>query len=34
MANAWFAKDIRIKVPETVRYVLKGRKRPDVLLKT
>src|SRR5258706_8365397 len=30
MANAWFAKDIRIKVPETVRYVLKGRKRADV----
>jgi len=33
MANAWFAKDIRIKVPETVRYVLKGRKRPDVAAK-
>ena len=33
MANAWFAKDIRIKVPETARYVLKGRKRPDVAAK-
>src|SRR4029079_13351013 len=33
MANAWYAKDIRIKVPETVRYVLKGRKRADVAAK-
>jgi 3-isopropylmalate/(R)-2-methylmalate dehydratase large subunit len=33
MANAWFAKDIRIKVPETVRYVLIGRKRADVAAK-
>src|SRR5712672_857533 len=33
MANAWFAKDIRIRVPETVRYVLKGRKRADVAAK-
>jgi 3-isopropylmalate/(R)-2-methylmalate dehydratase large subunit len=33
MANAWFAKDIRIRVPETVRYVLKGQKRPDVAAK-
>ena len=33
MANAWFAKDIRIRVPETVRYDLKGRKRPDVAAK-
>lgn len=33
MANAWFAKDIRIRVPETVRYVLKGHKRPDVAAK-
>ena len=33
MANAWFTKDIRIKVPETVRYVLKGRKRSDVAAK-
>ena len=30
MANAWYTKDIRIRVPETVRYVLKGRKRADV----
>jgi 3-isopropylmalate/(R)-2-methylmalate dehydratase large subunit len=33
MANAWYAKDIRIRVPETVRYLLKGRKRSDVAAK-
>jgi 3-isopropylmalate/(R)-2-methylmalate dehydratase large subunit len=33
MANAWYAKDIRIRVPETVRYVFTGRKRPDVSAK-
>ncbi len=33
MANAWYAKDIRIRVPETVSYVLKGRKRSDVAAK-
>src|SRR5438132_5851709 len=33
MANAWFTKDIRIRVPETVRYVLKGSKRPNVAAK-
>jgi 3-isopropylmalate/(R)-2-methylmalate dehydratase large subunit len=33
MANAWFTKDIRIRVPETVRYILKGRKRADVAAK-
>ncbi|HKR61220.1 MAG TPA: aconitase family protein [Pyrinomonadaceae bacterium] len=33
MANAWYTKDIRIRVPETVRYVLKGRKRVDVSAK-
>ena len=33
MANAWYTKDIRIRVPETVRYVLKGRKRGDVAAK-
>jgi 3-isopropylmalate/(R)-2-methylmalate dehydratase large subunit len=33
MANAWYAKDIRIRVPETVRYVLRGRKRADVAAK-
>jgi 3-isopropylmalate/(R)-2-methylmalate dehydratase large subunit len=33
MANAWFTRDIRIRVPETVRYVLKGRKRADVTAK-
>jgi len=33
MANAWYTKDIRIKVPETVRFVLSGRKRADVSAK-
>ena len=33
MANAWYTKDIRIRVPETVRYVLKGTKRDDVAAK-
>lgn len=33
MANAWFTKDIRIRVPETVRYVLKGKKPADVAAK-
>jgi 3-isopropylmalate/(R)-2-methylmalate dehydratase large subunit len=33
MANAWYAKDIRIRVPETVRYLLKGKKRADVAAK-
>ncbi|HEY0078868.1 MAG TPA: aconitase family protein [Pyrinomonadaceae bacterium] len=33
MANAWYTKDIRIRVPETVRFVLKGRKRSDVSAK-
>ncbi len=33
MANAWYTKDIRIRVPETVKYVLKGTKRADVAAK-
>src|SRR5437867_3584803 len=33
MANAWYTKDIRIRVPETVRYVFKGEKRADVAAK-
>ena len=33
MANAWYTKDIRIRVPETVRYMLKGKKRTDVAAK-
>ena len=33
MANAWYTKDIRVKVPETVRFVLMGRKRSDVSAK-
>jgi 3-isopropylmalate/(R)-2-methylmalate dehydratase large subunit len=33
MANAWYTKDIRIRVPETVRFVLNGKKHPDVAAK-
>src|SRR5438445_2909436 len=33
MANAWYTQDIRIRVPETVRYVFKGKKRADVAAK-
>jgi 3-isopropylmalate/(R)-2-methylmalate dehydratase large subunit len=33
MANAWYTKDVRIRVPETVRYVLTGKKRADVAAK-
>ncbi|MEJ7615841.1 MAG: aconitase family protein [Pyrinomonadaceae bacterium] len=33
MANAWYTKDVRIRVPETVRFVLRGRKRRDVTAK-
>jgi 3-isopropylmalate/(R)-2-methylmalate dehydratase large subunit len=33
MANAWYTKDIRIRVPETVKYILKGKKRADVAAK-
>lgn len=33
MANAWYTKDIRIRVPETVRYELKGTRRSDVAAK-
>lgn len=33
MANAWFTKDVRVTVPETARFVLKGRLRPGVCAK-
>ncbi len=33
MANAWYTKDIRVRVPETVRFVLSGKKRDDVTAK-
>jgi 3-isopropylmalate/(R)-2-methylmalate dehydratase large subunit len=33
MANAWYTKDIRVRVPETVRFVLTGKKRADVTAK-
>ncbi|HVG39856.1 MAG TPA: aconitase family protein, partial [Pyrinomonadaceae bacterium] len=33
MANAWYTKDIRLRVPETVRFALRGRKRADVTAK-
>jgi 3-isopropylmalate/(R)-2-methylmalate dehydratase large subunit len=33
MANAWFTRDVRVKVPDTVRFVLKGRLREGVCAK-
>jgi len=33
MANAWYTKDIRVKVPETVRFVVSGTRRSDVVAK-
>ncbi len=33
MANAWFTKDVRVRVPETVRFVLTGELRPGVSAK-
>ncbi|MCA1591526.1 MAG: 3-isopropylmalate dehydratase [Acidobacteria bacterium] len=33
MANAWYTKDIRVKVPEVVRFRLNGEKRADVSAK-
>jgi len=33
IANAWFTRDVRLKVPESVRFVLKGRLGPGVCAK-
>jgi len=33
LANAWFTRDVRVKVPESVRFVLKGRLRTGVCAK-
>jgi 3-isopropylmalate/(R)-2-methylmalate dehydratase large subunit len=33
MANAWFTRDVRVRVPETVRFVLGGRMKPGVAAK-
>jgi 3-isopropylmalate/(R)-2-methylmalate dehydratase large subunit len=33
MANAWFTNDVRVRVPETVRFVLRGELRPGVSAK-
>jgi len=33
MANAWFTRDVRVRVPETVRFVLGGRMRHGVAAK-
>src|SRR5690606_28813673 len=33
MANAWYTKDVRVTVPETAKFVLKGRMRPGVCAK-
>lgn len=33
MANAWYTKDVRVRVPETVRFVLEGELRDGVSAK-
>ncbi len=33
MANAWYTKDVRVTVPETAKFVLKGRMRAGVCAK-
>ncbi|MEO0323399.1 MAG: aconitase family protein [Myxococcota bacterium] len=33
MANAWLTKDVRVRVPESVRFVLEGALRPGVAAK-
>jgi 3-isopropylmalate/(R)-2-methylmalate dehydratase large subunit len=33
LANAWFTRDVRMKVPESVRFVLSGRLGPGVCAK-
>jgi 3-isopropylmalate/(R)-2-methylmalate dehydratase large subunit len=33
MANAWFTRDVRVTVPETARFVLKGKLREGVCAK-
>lgn len=33
MANSWFTKDVRVKVPESVRVELRGQLRPGVCAK-
>ena len=33
MANAWYTRDVRVAVPETVRFVLHGALRPGVCAK-
>jgi 3-isopropylmalate/(R)-2-methylmalate dehydratase large subunit len=31
--NSWFTKDVRVKVPESVKIVIRGRKQPNVTAK-
>ncbi|MEM9194655.1 MAG: aconitase family protein [Myxococcota bacterium] len=33
MANSWYTRDVRVKVPETVRFVLEGKLRGDASAK-
>jgi len=33
MANAWYTRDVRVRVPETVRFVLTGELKPGVSAK-
>ncbi|HEX9103815.1 MAG TPA: aconitase family protein, partial [Polyangia bacterium] len=31
--NSWFTKDVRVKVPEPVKIVVHGKRRPNVAAK-
>src|SRR5439155_5348934 len=31
--NSWITKDVRVKVPETVKVVIRGKRRPNVTAK-
>jgi 3-isopropylmalate/(R)-2-methylmalate dehydratase large subunit len=31
--NSWFTRDVRVKVPESVRVIVRGRRRPNVTAK-
>lgn len=33
MANSWYTKDVRVKVPDSVRFVLSGEMRPGISAK-
>ena len=33
MANSWFTRDVRVRVPETARFTLRGTPRPGIVAK-